>query len=299
MNKRLNKIGAYSIKDLERLSGIKAHTIRIWEKRYQLVSPQRTTTNIRYYSDDDLKKILNVAMLNQAGLKISNLASLKHKELCDKIEEYSVVREDHKYFVDQLVFAMIDMDDEKLEKIIDNAIVKFGFEAAMTEIVYPFFRNVGLMWLTGKVHPGQEHCISNVVRRKLILAIDRRNKTTNSKKKVVFFLPVKEWHELGLLFYHYIALGEGVNTYYLGQSVPVSTVHNVIDLKDITHLVFSHLSVKDEGVLHTYISDLVKVTNSQKIIFIDRKEKKNMALNKRVFNPNNISEFKEILRYNV
>ena len=295
MKESLNTVGKFTIKDLERLSGIKAHTIRIWEKRYQLVDPQRSASNIRYYSNDDLKRILNVAMLNQAGLKISNIVSLNESEIKQRIEEHSVVNEGYKFYIDRLVFAMIDMDEEKLEATLDKAILEVGFEKTMLEVIYPFFKNVGLMWLTGTVHPGQEHCISNMVRRKLIIAIDRKKKYVGSDKKIVFFLPNGEWHELGLLFHNYIALSQGIDTYYLGQSVPLSTLKEVVNQKKPTHLAFSHLSVKDKDVLSVYIKNLSAVAKGCKVIYLDNNVSEQERDKLKVQIPKDIDDYKEML----
>ncbi|NND76741.1 MAG: MerR family transcriptional regulator [Flavobacteriales bacterium] len=295
MTKMLNNSGRFSIKDLERLSGIKAHTLRIWEKRYGLVEPKRSASNIRSYTNDDLKKVLNVAMLNRSGLKISNIANLSDDELLTRIQEYSITNEGHRHFIDQLVFAMIDMDEELMEELIDKAILEHGFEKTMLDIIHPFFKNVGLMWLTGSVHPGQEHFISNLIRRKLIIAIDRKKQYSISGNNVVFFLPEQEWHELGLLFHSFIALDQKVNTYYLGQSVPISTIEKVIESKKPSHLVFSHLSVKSYEALVKYSKELKSIAGEIKIVFLDnslsQKQKEKLAL----IVPESIDHFKEII----
>ena len=289
-------MGKYSIKDLERLSGIKAHTIRIWEKRYDIVKPQRTATNIRYYSDEDLKKILNIALLNQAGYKISNIAGLSSDELKQKIEEYAVVKDDVKYFLDNLVFATVDMDESRFERLFDQAILDYGMEKTMLEIIYPFFKNVGLMWLTGALNPGQEHYISNIVRRKLIVAIDKREPRVKADKTIILFLPENEWHELGLLFFHYICLGMDIKSYYLGQSVPLSSIEQIVNAKDPSYLVFSHLSIKNKSNFNKYLIRLTEIAEGRKLIFIDRPGNKNQALKDYdIYNPADIGEFKQII----
>lgn len=213
-------MGKYSIKELEQLSGIKAHTIRIWEKRHNLVYPSRTSSNIRYYSDDDLKKIINVSLLNNHGIKISKIADMTVDQLNKKVLELAELRSDVNIHIDQLIIAMIDMEEEAFEKILNTLIIKYGFERAITEIVYPFLEKIGLLWQTQNITPAHEHFMSNLIRQKLIVAIDSLPIPAKGARKILLFLPEGELHELGLLFYHYITRNAGWRTYYLGQNVP-------------------------------------------------------------------------------
>src|SRR6187549_339603 len=141
-------MGKYSIKELEQLSGIKAHTIRIWEKRYTIITPERTSTNIRFYSDEDLKKIMNVSVLNSHGVKISRIAELSTEEISSKILALSDTKPEASIYIDQLVVAMVDLEEEKFEKILNIHVSKFGFERSITEVVYPFMEKIGVLWQT-------------------------------------------------------------------------------------------------------------------------------------------------------
>ncbi|UII26579.1 MerR family transcriptional regulator [Fulvivirga maritima] len=213
----------YSIKELSQLSGVKAHTIRIWEKRYQVVMPERTPTNIRYYSDNDLKKLLNVAILNSRGFKISYIASLSERELMAKVNEMSKEQTDYDLHIDQMAISMIDFDEYKFEKLINKFIKSYGFETTIIKIVYPFLNKVGILWLSNNITPIQEHFITNLIRQKIIAATDRIPISQNkSAKKVLLFLPPKELHELGLLYCNYILKKTGFKTIYLGQQVPLA-----------------------------------------------------------------------------
>ena len=195
----------YSIKDLEKLSGIKAHTLRIWEKRYKLVEPKRTITNIRYYNDEDLKRILNIAVLNRNGLKISRIALFDNMEICNKISELSKNIYDTTSQIDNLVISMIELNEKKFENILSANIQQYGFEETVLHTIYPFFEKIGILWQTGAINPAHEHFISNLVRLKLCVAIDRieTDEKTNSKRFLVF-LPEGELHEIGLLFYYFL-----------------------------------------------------------------------------------------------
>ncbi len=213
-------MGKYSIKELEQLSGIKAHTIRIWEKRHNIISPSRTPTNIRFYSDEDLKKIINVSLLNNSGVKISKIADMTPNDINREVLQISNVKNDALIHIDQLVIAMIDIDEEAFEKILSNLILRNGFFKTITEIIYPFLEKIGILWLTQNITPAHEHFIVNLIRQKIIVAIDGLPIPPKTAKKIILYLPEGELHELGLLFYNYIARNSGFRTYYLGQNVP-------------------------------------------------------------------------------
>jgi len=220
-------MGRYSIKELEQLSGIKAHTIRIWEKRHNLIQPSRTPTNIRLYSDEDLKKIINVSLLNNSGFKISKIVDMSHDELNRQVLQLTEHTTDISVHIEQLVVAMIDMEEEAFEKTLNTLILRYSFERTITEIVYPFLEKIGLLWQTGNITPAHEHFMSNLIRQKLMVAIDGLPLPPRSARKILLFLPEGELHELGLLFYHFLTRKAGWRTYYLGQNVPHSDLVSV------------------------------------------------------------------------
>lgn len=220
-------MGKYSIKELEKLSGIKAHTIRIWEKRHRLIEPSRTQTNIRFYSDDDLKKIINVSVLNSNGIKISKIIKLTPDQIHQQVVEMSNQKNSIDIYIEQLIVAMIDMEEEQFEEILNSLISKFGFEKTYIEIIYPFLEKIGVLWLSDNITPAQEHFISHLIRQKLIVAIDALPLAPKTAKRAVLYLPESELHEIGLLFYHYVAKFMGVRTYYLGQTVPYKSLLSV------------------------------------------------------------------------
>lgn len=213
-------MGNYSIKELEQLSGIKAHTIRIWEKRHNIIAPGRTSTNIRLYSDNDLKKIINVSLLNNSGIKISRIADMTMEEMNLRVLEISNHGSDAAIHIDQLVVAMIDMEEEHFERTLSGLILRYGFERAITEMIYPFLDKIGILWQTENITPAHEHFISNLIRQKIIVAIDSLPIPPKNAERIVLYLPEGEMHEIGLLFYHYLTRKAGLRTYYLGQTVP-------------------------------------------------------------------------------
>lgn len=241
-------MGRYSIKELEQLSGIKAHTIRIWEKRYQLIDPSRTSTNIRYYSDDDLKKIINVSLLNNHGFKISRIAGMRADEITRKVLELSESKSDASIHIDQLVVSMIDMEEEAFEKILNTLMLRYSFKNVITNIIYPFLEKIGVLWQTGHITPAHEHFMSNLIRQKLIVAIDGLPIPPKDGRKVLLFLPEGEFHELGLLFYHYMARSAGWRTYYLGQNVPHRDLVSVFNVHQPEILVTSITTTREEPV---------------------------------------------------
>lgn len=228
----------YSIKDLEKLSGIKAHTLRIWEKRYALFEPSRTKSNIRFYTNDELKRILNISLLNKHGFKISKIASMKEEEIARKASELNMIRTDNDDLIDSLIVSMIDLNESLFDRIITSCILKLGFENTMQQVITAFFKRIGIMWQTGGINPAQEHFISNIVRQKLIVAIDGiKSGTEPCKGTALLFLPEHELHELGLLFLNYVLRVRNYKTIYLGQIVPLSSLIRISEISKPDFLV--------------------------------------------------------------
>ncbi|MBU2652296.1 MAG: MerR family transcriptional regulator [Bacteroidetes bacterium] len=250
--------GCYSIKDLERLTGIKAHTIRIWEKRYNIVQPERTESNIRCYSDENLKKLLNVSILVKNGYKISRIADFEDADINEKILEVSRMNNHHSNQVESLIVSMIELDESKFEKILNTAIIKLGFESTVFEIISPLFEKIGVLWQTGSINPAQEHFISNLIRRKLFVAIDGLSTYFEpGAKKVTLYLPEWELHEIGLLLYDYLLRKHGIKTFFLGQSLPIHDLVAVsrVQVPDYILTVFtSSLPVEELNDYLLYLS---------------------------------------------
>lgn len=250
-------MATYTIKDLEKLSGIKAHTIRIWEKRYGLIEPERTSTNIRTYCDLDLKRLLNISLLNQNGLKISKIARLSNDELSDKIQHLQQNSTDTESQIKSLTLSMIELDEEKFEKIISRAVIQLGFEDTMINVIYPFFQRIGIMWQTGIINPAQEHFVSNLIRQKLIVAIDSQiNINQSSHKSFILFLPEGELHELGLLFFGYLIKKRGHRLIYLGQSAPMNDLIEVTKLRKTDYIVTAFVSSINGQDISLYLKNL-------------------------------------------
>ncbi len=259
-------MSTYFIKDLEKLSGIKAHTIRIWEKRYNIVSPKRTNTNIRYYSNDDLKRILNVSILNRNGFKISNIARMSDSEIEKRVLEINEENDDHRSVIENLILAMVDLDEDRFERILAHIVTRIGFEQTLIKVIHPFFNKIGVLWLTGSINPAQEHFVSNLIRQKLIVAIDGISVSPKENSKVfMMFLPENEWHELGLLFYQYLVKAHGHRVIYLGQSVPLSDVVKVSAIRRPDYIFSIITSSLPDDELQAFLRELSSCFPKQSI----------------------------------
>lgn len=232
---------SFTIKDLENLSGIKAHTIRIWEQRYQFLKPSRTETNIRYYSSNELKVLLNIALLNKYGFKISHIDKMCEAELKEKILTLTGPEALQERIVNEMIQCMVDLDMDRLEETLDKYIHTKGIERSITQIIFPFLEKIGVLWLTNHINPAQEHLVTNIIRQKLIVGIEEVSSSLKVDKTILLFLPEGEYHEIGLLFVCYLLKSRGAKVIYLGANVPLNDVEYIVKLKKPDYL-FSHLT---------------------------------------------------------
>lgn len=287
----------YSIKDIEHLSGIKAHTIRMWEKRYSILEPRRTETNIRYYNDEDLKKLLNISVLNRYGYKISKIADLPNDRLSRETLQVAQSTQSENGQIESLIVAMVDFDEVKFDKIFGNAVLNFGFEETMVKIIYPFFEKIGILWQTGNINPSQEHFISNLIRQKLIVAIDNLVEYPNlNAKNFILFLPDGEWHELGLLFYTYFIKKYGHHVIYLGSSLPLTDAIELEKHVKFDYVVTSIKSTLSNPAYNQYLKTISTSFTSKKIFLMGViLEKLKITLPSNFVSPQNLAEFKSQL----
>lgn len=223
----------FSIRDLEHLTGIKAHTIRVWEQRYAIINPKRTPTNIRYYTNEDLKLLLNISLLNKNGYKISKIAKMTEQEIKTNINTLSDSELKYELQIKSLTEAMIDINEANFEKIMSTNILQNGFESTMQNIIYPFLSRIGIMWVTGVINPAQEHFITNLIRQKIIVAIDGRVfEHQEHTKTYLLFLPETEQHEISLLYLSYLLKTHNHRVVYLGCNVPNKDVIDVCEKQD-------------------------------------------------------------------
>ena len=222
---------SFSIRDLENLSGIKAHTIRIWEKRYNLLSPERTSTNIRTYSLKSLQKLLNITLLYNNGYKISKIAAIPKGEIPEVVKEVIAKQDNENHAVNTMKMAMINFDQSLFQKTYNQLLKKRSFRYIFWDVFIPFLGDIGLLWQTDTISPAHEHFITNQIKQKIYSSSEKLQAIEPVKKDKVFvlYLPENEIHEIGLLFVNYEILLKGYKTIYLGQSMPME---NLIDLKN-------------------------------------------------------------------
>jgi len=257
----------YSIKDLETLSGIKAHTIRIWEQRYGIVQPQRTDTNIRTYDGEQLKKLLNISLLNRNGLKISKIARMSQEELLHHVLDIERSNGNEEIYITGLIQAMIDTNEELFDQVISSTNTKYGFEQTMLKIIYPFLQRIGVLWLTGSINPAQEHFITNLIRQKTISAIDAIFvPRKNLKEKYLLFLPEGELHELSILFGYYILKSRNKQVIYLGQSLPLNDLDVVYNIHRPEYILSIFTSAPDTSDLQSYINHMSANFSESKVL---------------------------------
>ncbi|MCG8329348.1 MAG: MerR family transcriptional regulator [Chitinophagales bacterium] len=224
-------MAVYSIKDLEKLTGIKAHTLRAWEQRYSIIKPKRTKTNIRYYLDEDLKFILNIALLNKNGIKISKIAQMSEKEITEKIAAISEINFEYGTQLDALTISMIEMDEYKFDRIVNTNIEQIGFERTMLEVIYPFLDKLSVLWLTGSINPVQENFMTYLIRQKLIVAIDKVPlSTSKDAPKFILFLPEGEKQELSMLFMHYLLKSRKNRVVHIGQDISLTDIKDACNI---------------------------------------------------------------------
>ncbi len=288
----------YSIKDLEHLSGIKAHTLRIWEQRYSLIDPKRSDTNIRFYSQSDLKLILNVSLLKANGHKISKIAKMSNEEMFEAVLSVTDNGSDFSDQIYALTLSMIDLDEQRFEKIISSNTLKFGFESTMLNIIYPFLSKIGIMWMTDAINPAQEHFISHLIRQKLIVAIDGQYATLETgAKRCMLFLPEGELHEISLLFANYLMRSRKHKTAYLGQNMPFNDLKMAFNLYKPNYLM-TIITTRNPNIspqaylenLSTEFPDIPILVSGSQVIGQDLNVSDNVIL---VANPKHLISFIE------
>jgi DNA-binding transcriptional MerR regulator len=234
-------MSTYTIKDLEQISGIKAHTIRVWEQRYNFLQPKRTETNIRSYSGEELKTILNVSLLNKYGYKISHIDKMSTIQMEEKILGLNQLDAQKEKVVNDLIKDMVSLNMVSFERQLDNYIAQKGIEKTIIEIIFSFLERVGILWITNHINPAQEHLSTNILRQKIILGIEKLPNYVQTPKRVVLFMPEGEFHEIGLLYVHFLLKQKGIGVDYLGTNVPVVDLKFLTEFKKVDFL-FSHIT---------------------------------------------------------
>ncbi|MBO9684072.1 MAG: MerR family transcriptional regulator [Flavisolibacter sp.] len=257
---------SFTIKELEALSGIKAHTIRIWEQRYRFLKPSRTETNIRRYSNDELKTLLSVALLNKYGYKISRIDAMSYEERVQAVLSLSQQEASNERLVNKMIGYMIDMRNIEFEKLLNDHIREYGIEKTITEVIFYFLEKVGILWHTNHILPVQEHIVSNIVRQKILSAIDDLPLVHKQEPVFLLFLPEDEYHEMGLLFVYYLLRKKRLPVIYLGSNAPLKDVQFLFEHKAPDYLYIHLTSFPRKHDLPKYLSALSQKFSRTKIL---------------------------------
>lgn len=246
----------FSIKDLENLSGVKAHTIRIWEKRYNLFNPERSDTNIRVYDLDELKKLLNVTHLYHQGHKISKIAGMSDEEILN-LTTNPETSSSEVYYINKLKEAMFEFNESLFNKVYVQMEERMDFNSSFTTIVIPLLSEIGKLWQTDTIDPSHERFISELIKQKINLKVHEAQTSIEiiSNKTVVMYLPYNEIHEIGLLYARYVLVSNGINTIYLGSNIPLQSLpHVTAQHKDVVFM--TYLTTEPQSTsINEYVED--------------------------------------------
>lgn len=286
----------FSIKDIEILTGIKPHTIRIWEQRYGIIKPQRTATNIRYYTENDLKLMLNVSLLNKMGFKISKITCLKPNEIEHKVLSLVEQANDADINLSALLNCMVRLDEDTFEHLLNKYLETNGLEITMTKILFPFLYRIGLLWQTGSITPAYEHFFTNLVRQKIIAAIDKQVLSPSpDAKRFLLFLPPNEPHELGLLYAHYVIRQRGHRSVYMGLNLPIDHIICAHECCQPEFIVTTLTSCIKINAIEEFVVQISKTFSKSKILLSGAQ-----AVNRSLHLPQNvqvISDFDDFIQY--
>ena len=265
---------SFSIKNLENISGIKAHTIRIWEKRYNLLQPERTDTNIRRYSLDSLRKLLNITLLYNHGIKISKIANLPEKEIPFLVREIALKSSSEQVSINAFKLSMVNFDITMFDATYDELMNKNDFSFIYLNIFVPLMSGLGILWQTGAISPSHEHFITNLIKQKIHIQTElmQRDSTPQiNASTFVLYLPENEIHELSILFLNYFVLNNGFKTIFLGQSIPTVSLKTLLSYSPSLHFV-TYVTVEpnkeeiDDYLTH-FNKELIENTENQLSIF--------------------------------
>lgn len=274
MNNPYNVKTVFSIKDLENLSGIKAHTIRIWEKRYNVLQPMRSDTNIRNYDLANLQKLLNVVLLNSYGYKISRIAEHSSEKIELLVREIISEKSTKNHAINAFKMAMINFDQALFFNTYNSLLSEKSFRDVFYEVVIPLMNEIGLLWQAGTITPAQEHFISFLIKQKLLLNTEKLQilEPTRTDKVFVLYLPENEIHELGLMYLNYEILLNGYKTIYLGESVPIDSLTDMRKYFD-TIVYVSYLTVEpNKDAINEYVEEITTkiIDDNSKVLFVGR-----------------------------
>ena len=275
----------FSISQLSQFSGIKPHTIRIWEQRYNALRPSRSEGNTRYYDNEQLRRLLNIVSLKHANYKISEISSMPDKKLFQLLQQQlppTEIRNDtYEYFILQLIAAGIDFDEINFDKILSHCLVRYGVKGSYLKVIYPMLKRIGLMWATNLIPPAAEHFISNITRQKLYTLSDAMPASTAKNNSWLLFLPENEFHEIGLLLSHYLIRNAGFKSIYLGSNMPLQSVVEAAQITNPDNLLLFLTHNDSKEALQDYLNDLGRRFKNKNVkIAADAEQLRSVKMNK-------------------
>lgn len=290
----------YSISDLEQLSGVQAHTIRMWEQRYNALVPHRSAGNTRYYDDQHLIRLLNIVSINQKGLKISKICALSQEAIYDLIEQdiQETIGESQQFefYITQLINFGINYNEADFSLLLSKCISEHGLSQAYIAVIYPLLVRLGLMWRKDSICAAQEHFLSNIIRQKICSTINDLPVANHNEKAWVLFLPQEEEHEIGILFANYLLRKSGKRVIYLGTRVPLANLKEVIALNEVAALMLFMVQAKLVTGAQQYVDELSNEFKKIKIHLAGSKELiESLKLPKNIKWLKGVNEFEEIL----
>ena len=230
----------FTIRDIQHLTGIKAHTLRIWEQRYQFFKSKRKESLHRIYDNDDLKTLLNIALLYHSGMKVSKFDSLSHAEILKLVDSLRPAPAQYEIFIVRMIQAALDFNEQEFSGKLNEVTQILGFEKTVLEVCYPFLVRVGLLWSTNNAIPAQEHFSSYLIQRRIIAETDRLTVQANPSRMILLFTPEGERHEMPLLFINYLLKKTGWGTIYMGVAKKLDLIREIVNARQVTHL-YIHL----------------------------------------------------------
>ena len=255
----------FSIRQIELLTGIKSHTLRIWEQRYDFFKAPRKESNLRFYTNEDLKRLLSISFLYHNGWKISKIAALPENEIMVEVERTLLVENNYTTAIQQLLRAAIDFNEAAFMSTLNGLIDTIGFEKVVTDVCYPYLVRVGLLWDTSRIIPAQEHFSSYLIQSKIISETEKLSPTQNGDPELVLFCPENEFHEMPLLFINYLLRKNGWRVLYLGINIKLDDLKEAARLPGIQYL-YLHLITNFTGVTMDDYFETLRKTFPEKIL---------------------------------
>ncbi|MFL5774572.1 MAG: MerR family transcriptional regulator [Flavisolibacter sp.] len=269
---------SFTIRELELLSGIKAHTIRIWEQRYNFLKPSRTLTNIRTYSNEELKTLLTVALLNKYGYKISRIDQMEAEQRNKAVLQLPDEDAGKEGIVNELIGCMIELKNVEFEEILNRELLQRGFEETITGLIFSFLEKVGILWQTNRIIPLQEHIVSNIIRQKIVCAIEGLIPSKKKNPLFLLFLPEDEHHEMGLLYVFYLLRKKSIPVLYLGANVPLNDLKYLFNIKSPEYIYLHLTSFSRRHNFQKYVNTLSQMAASSAILMSGAIIKQNKVL---------------------